>query len=211
MGRPGVKRQNGFYFPTEYAYSSYSGADIVAALKLPGTVPYVLGTMSQITLSTHRPSYEVLALGCSMSRGFTRGPRVVAGQLEFLAFDNHLMFDLALELKRRDKHQEGILSNTLYGEPIRERLTTINAYDYHEDELPLFDIIINFQNEYGFMSHMIVFGVQIVDSQVGWGTNILTPNIVYSYVATDYRPPTVGLFHATDSNESANVKLTQPK
>jgi len=195
-------------------FSSYAGADIVAAINLPSSdgkqrVPMALATLSDITYSTHRPKYEVLALGSNASRGFTSGPRVVAGQLIFVMFDSHLMYDIASNYA----DSSSVADNNDYSD-----IGSIYAEmkDRHEDELPLFDIVINCANQDGFMSHMIIYGVQLVDSQSGFGISSPVSDIAYTYVAIDYKPITPGAFtvgktqNIWTDNSKANEQFVDP-
>ena len=179
------------------AYTSFTGADMLAVIKVQNAEPYILGSLSDLTLSTHRPAYEVLALGFQSARGFTRGPRVVAGSLVFVMFNSHLMYNISRFLST---------NSYISADKSREEVQLILAYDEHEDELPLFDIIINYINECNVASHMIIYGVQLVDSQTSQGVNVVAPNIRYSFVAIDYKPMTPGVFDHT----SFNTKWRRP-
>ena len=180
----------------EYKFSSYTGADIVATMNLPAISgypikPIVLGSLSDITISTHKPKYEVLALGYNRPRGFTSGPRVVAGQLVFVMFDTHLVQDISAYYKSLVSNSKDDAVSAI-----------INMADSHEDELPLFDIIINYANDDGYMSHMVLYGIQLMDSQTSVGINIPMTDIVYTYVAIDYKPITRGLFVSGNADNS---------
>lgn len=198
-------------------FSSYAGADIVAAINLPTSdgkqrTPIALGSLSDVTYATHRPKYEVLALGSNAPRGFTSGPRVVAGQLIFLVFNTHLMDTIASYYAEDNSWGEGVAKSdisdicSIYSE----------MKDKHEDELPLFDIVVNFANPEGYMSHLIIYGVQLVDSQSGFGISNPVANVAYTYVAIDYKPITPGLFVVGKSqtswvdNSKANEQFVDP-
>lgn len=183
-------------FIDNHGFSTYCGADILATIKVGDMPPYSFGGISDMTLSTHRPAYEVLAVGDNKARGFTRGPRVVAGQLVFIVDHAHMLYKIASYLKKSN-YSKVISAN----KELKNML--VDMHDGHEDELPLFDIIVNLNNEEGFFSHMIVYGVQIVDSQLGFGINSPQSNIIYTYVAIDYKPVTPGNY--TESTGSTVI------
>ena len=171
-------------------FSSFSGADIIAAIRLPGCLPYVLASLSDITLATNRQAFEVLTLGKTCAKGFTSAPRVVAGQLVFHMFDHHLLQELSANMLTYGENSD--INSITADKEIRN--TFISMYDDHEDELPLFDIIINFCNSESNPAHCIIYGVKLVDSNWAFGVNHPLSNIVYSYVAINFKPITRGFF-----------------
>lgn len=190
-------------------FSSFAGADIQAVINVPmfnsdgKMIPMPLGTLSEISLSTHRPKYEVLSMGSNSPKGYTAGPRVVAGQLVFAMFNAHIMYDIAAYYNKfsasDDSKTNSILN--LYAD----------MHDRHEDELPMFDIIMNCCNNDGIVSHSAIWGVSLIDSQFGLGISIPAADITYTYVAIDYKPLTPGRFTMGESNNNNSGKVTNNK
>lgn len=150
----------------QYAsFNSYSGADIVASINLNGK-NRVFGEIQTLTYSIHREKGQVRALGHTNVKGFTYGPRTIAGSLIFTVFDRHVM----------DTFKKQMLHD------LPDKLT---AGNFITDELPPFDITITFANEYGHMSRLAIYGVTIVDEgQTMSVDDMMTENIM-SYMARD--------------------------
>jgi len=137
----------------------------VYALGLPGNFDSMapLGTLSQLSISTHRDKFPIDVLGHIGRRGFTSGPRVVAGTLVFSTLYDSAFGDLVYE----------------YTPQLR--------YSIHPDSYPPFDIHITKVNETGQVTFAALLGVTILD----YGTNESTDNIVpmesYSFMALDFQ------------------------
>ena len=85
-------------------YTSYSGADIVATIQAIGGKPMVFGELQTITYSTHREVQPIRSIGNINPRGFTRGPRTIAGSMIFTVFDRHVIQNVL---------KEGLLDGTI--------------------------------------------------------------------------------------------------
>lgn len=120
-------------------YTSFSGADIVAVITPPGGKSIVLGELQTISYSVFRPTAPVFALGQIAAKGVVRGARTVAGSLIFTVFDRHVLYEAMQEF------------NTNHGLGINK-----------SDELPGFDITINFLNESGQSSQLVIYGVHLM-------------------------------------------------
>ena len=107
------------------SYTSYSGCDIIASIQMPKinpdgsttSVPYVLGSLQTISISTYQDKEPVRAIGNMNAIDYTMGPRTIAGSLVFAVFDKHFADNIFDDL---DKKNTDILV----------------------DELPAFDITI---------------------------------------------------------------------
>ena len=124
--------------------SSYSGCDIIpvvygmdATLQKPAL--FVLGNIQTLTYSIHRDKGAVRTLGRADPRGFTRGQRTIAGSIIFSVFDRKALWELS---KNRTESEKRVAI---------------------ADELPGFDIILYFTNEYGSESTLIINNIQIID------------------------------------------------
>lgn len=148
------------------SYTSYSGCDIIASIEMPKinpdgsetTVPYVLGSLQTISISTYQDKVPVRAIGNMNAIDYTMGPRTIAGSLVFAVFDKHFADNIFNDLGKDN-------TNVLI------------------DELPAFDITITYANEYGSISRMALYGVRIVEEgQVISINDVYTEN-TYKYCA----------------------------
>lgn len=148
----------------------FSGADIRALVQIPrATTPYELGTLSQLSIQSHRDKFPVTGLGRQHVRGFTRGHRTVAGTLCFSSLDRHGLTRVA-----------ETLSPASSGSLILEVLQL--------DELPPFDITVVMVNEYGEAQFTGLLGVEVLDSGVNLTIDDLALNTTYSYMAQRWVP-----------------------
>src|SRR5688572_20434554 len=77
------------------AYHSFSGADIVAQIVIPGEkTPITLGELQTISYSTHRENTPVRFVGHVNPVGFVKGPRTIAGSLIFTQFHEYAFYRL---------------------------------------------------------------------------------------------------------------------
>jgi len=136
---------------------------------LPELSTKVLAECQTLSLSTMRDKKAVRACGSVYPKGFTRGPREIAGSLIFTVFDEHVLYQF-LEAHASDfDAYAGITSAVM-------------------DQLPPVDIILSFSNEYGRTSRMTIYGVEFVaDGQTMSIEDIITEQVV-SFVARDFDP-----------------------
>lgn len=160
---PETRIVNGIPFETVPApffntFDSYSGSEISAILTIEGE-PYRFAELSTISYSTHREKSLVRSLGTSNPKGYTYGPRTIAGSLVFIQFDE----DMIYRAMRRLKPGARVMP----------------------DEIPPFHITILFQNS-GDTSRSVlnIYNVTIVDNgQVMSIEDLITENTM-SYFAT---------------------------
>lgn len=158
--------------PLKGTYNTYAGADIAASITIPGKGHYVFGELQTITYSIHRDKRPVRACGFINPKGYTRGPRTIAGSLIFTVFDKHMIYRIL----------QGSGNNSVYDD---ENGNPIHVGKMVTDELPPFDVTITFANEYGSISKLSIYGITIVDEgQVMSIEDMLTENTM-TYVATD--------------------------
>lgn len=146
------------YAPT----TSFSGADMHVDIVFPNSRPTRIGTASTITYSTFREKRHVRTLGRISPKGFTVGPRTLAGTIIFTVINQHFINDL------------------------KETIPLFQKYDKLKiDELPPFDLVITFGNEYGQSAVMVIYGCTIVEESKTLSIeDIFTENIV-TYQARD--------------------------
>lgn len=163
--------------PSHYKkyYTSFSGADIVATIDIPGFRPLVIGELQTVSYSIHREVIPVRTIGRANPVGFVSGQRTIAGSLIFTVFDKNLVH----KFKRWLQEQGVDVDN-------QEKDGNYITYSLM-DEMPPFNINITFQNEYGQKSAIIIENVVIVDEgQVMSIEDMITENTM-SYVATDIK------------------------
>lgn len=152
------------------AFSSYSGADIRLLLAMPAAgfiepIFVELATVQTLSYSLFREKIPVRSLGFIGERGVTRGSRTIAGSMVNTVFDRHALYDVLRP------HP---------GDPARNSVSPSGYVDLAHtmvDQLPPFDIVIQFANEYGHVSEMVIFGVDIsAEGQVMSIEDMITEN-----------------------------------
>jgi hypothetical protein len=145
--------------------SSYSGADMVCTINVPGKGPIVFGELSSISYSIYREKVPVRALGRISMKGYTRGMRTISGVLTFTIFDESVVYRCMQELREQ-------------------------GYRILMDEMPLFDVTITMANEFGSKSMLTIYGVTTyTEGKVMSVDEIMTQN-VYEFYALDINPLT---------------------
>ena len=153
------------------SYTSFSGADIRVTASMPGANGHpifkTLGNLQTITYSIFREKFPVRGLGCIGERGRTRGTRSIAGSMVFTVFDRHVLFDIMR------RHPGDPNTNNITPKDIAEMSYLM------VDQIPPFDVIINFANEYGATSQMAIFGLDLAsEGQVMSIQDIMTENTI---------------------------------
>jgi hypothetical protein len=159
-------------------YTSFSGADIVASITPQGGKPIVFGEIQTVSYSIYRPMTTVHTLGRINPKGMVRGPRTIAGSLIFTVFDRHVLKSVMDTYRPKDSQfrdtyglSEGdILNMRKYGKT---------------DELPPFDITLNFMNEYGNSATLTIYEVYVMsEGQTMSIEDMITENTM-QYIAMD--------------------------
>lgn len=194
-------------------YSSYGGADIVAAFN-----GAVFGELQGITYSISREKAPIYTLGSPDPRSFTRGKRGIAGTLLFSVFDRDALingFKDKIESGRlaiqKYKANEAIYNNKNYisidewdsqmsglagGSANPTEGTTgaqvsdlVGKYQpFYADEILPFDITVSFANEYGQRSVQTIYGVEILNEGSGFSMDTLVTEKSYTFVARKIDP-----------------------
>lgn len=146
--------------------TSFSGSDVLVDFVFPAAKPVRIGVASTITYSSFREQRQLRVLGRISTKGIVRGPRTIGGSLIFTVIDEHVGSHIMKALKE---------SSPIY-----------QPYDrIKPDELPPFDIVLTFGNEYGQSARMVIYGVTIVeDGMVLSVDDIFTENTMM-YLARD--------------------------
>jgi hypothetical protein len=168
------------YYSNLYGwFNSFSGADIVAYIWIPpqqmkgedivgpGSVTEpvvgVLGTLQTISYSTFRDVQPVRALGKTYALGYTRGPRTIAGTMVWTTLDQYVLAE-ALKFSYVDDFDP----------------TTILV-----DQIPPFNIIVTFNNEYGDVATMGIYDIRIVNEGSTFSVDDMITEQTNTYVAGD--------------------------
>lgn len=163
-------------------WTSYSGCDIRAIVSFyddnatdeESKVKFkTLGDIQTLTYSTHREKFPVRTLGRTGTKGYTRGPRTIGGTLIFTVFNKEVLSDMLVQnyqLDSADADNYGVWKAVLI------------------DQIPPFDITVNFVNEYGSASRLVLYGVELVnEGQTMSIDDLITENVV-NFVARHIQP-----------------------
>jgi len=130
-----------------------------------------IGTLQTISVQTHREKFGARALGRSYVKGYTRGPRTIAGSMVFTVFNEHALGQLI----------RGIGNPAIVGE---SKLDT-NLSTLIPDQLPPLDITLVYANEYGSLSRQSIYGVEFVNDGQTMSIEDLFTEEVMNFVARD--------------------------
>lgn len=184
----------------EATYDVYSGADIKAIIHIPPdfitketdstdgeppvdySKPLILGDVQTLTYSIYREKYPVRTLGMAYPKGFTRGGRTISGTIIFTMFNKQVLYDVFSRIKA-DTSQD--VSTPLI------------------DQLPRFDITITFANEYGAVSNIVIYGVELFSEGITMSIDDYFTENVVQYLATDIRPM------LPDADSSKRLQISQ--
>lgn len=169
-------------------FTSYSGADIMATFG-----GKVIGELQAITYSVTREKGPIYTMGDPNPRSFSRGKRGIAGSLVFTVFDR----DALHQMKTIDNpvHRHAMNSSADRSDEIKavhEYNVTSNdvgsrwaekKVPKYSDEIPPFDVTINFLNEYGQSAKMTIFGVEILNEGMGMSVDDITTEKACTFIA----------------------------
>lgn len=141
---------------------TFSGADIVVNIIFPGCTPICIGNLSTLTYSTYREKKPVRTIGRINAKGFAHGQRTIAGTLIFTVLHKHVVNIF--------KSDVPYLKNIKKLKPC---------------ELPPFDLLMTYGNEYGASAHMALYGVTIVDEGKIMSIEDMFTENTWSYMARD--------------------------
>ncbi|MFE7817790.1 hypothetical protein ACFU1R_06250 [Priestia megaterium] len=174
-------------------YTTYGGADIVCTFN-----GIQIGELQAITYSVTREKGPVYVMGDPNPKSFSRGKRGIAGSLVFTVFDRDALYQLK---QQAVVHRHGLNQTDALADNSAQVLSAIdnaaaltNRNDLIKgwqtkrkanfiDEIPPFDITINFLNEYGQASKMEIYGVEILNEGMGLSVDDLTTEKACTFVA----------------------------
>jgi len=152
----------------EKSNASYSGTDcLVAAIYKENIV--ILGNVEVFSYSIFREKSPVRVLGHTYSKGTTKGTRTISGTIVFITFDKHPLYPL-LQFMTPDDNS-------------RNRFTSPLA-----DDIPPFDIMLMFSNEYGYNSIIKLFAVELFQEGGVFSINDIYSENTMQYIARDMDP-----------------------
>lgn len=172
-------------------FTSYSGADIVASFN-----GVVVGELQAITYSVTREKAPIYVMGDPNPKSFSRGKRGIAGSLVFTVFDRDSLHSLKTA-GDAFVYAHGLNSTALpEGQvlAVHEQAASVDAANpqtawknkrkpIFSDEIPPFDITINFLNEYGQAAKMTIFGVEILNEGMGMSIDDITTEKACTFIA----------------------------
>lgn len=160
------KRPNVSKMELENRYSeTYSGADMVIFMAFPGYKPLEIGVASVVSYSIYREKKQIRTVGRVSSKGITKGPRTISGRLIFTVIREHIVEMIRKEI------------------PYLRDIKTLLM-----DELPAFDILVSFGNEYGGSAGLVIQGITVVDEQKTLSIEDLFTENIFTYIARGLEP-----------------------
>lgn len=154
---------------------TFSGSDVVAYIIFPGMAAMRLGQVTTLTYSTYRETVPVRTLSRINVKGFSKGQRTIAGTMIFTVFDKHIV--------------NQIKANVDYIKGIKKLKPC---------ELPPFDIMLSFGNEYGASAKLFIYGVEVVDEGKIFSVEDMFTENTWSYMARD-----IDLMDDVDAEQNA--------
>ena len=159
---------------------SINATNIEAAISLPDGTLIVLGTLTMVSISTHREKFPVTRIGSTGAVGFTRGHRMIAGTLVFSIVDKSAFIQLSKSAQ--DEYTTAEQRQTGHGD------TKTPFWDMKADELPPFDIHILYSTPDNILCYEGLIGVTILDEGSVRSMDMLQISESYSYMALDRVP-----------------------
>lgn len=147
--------------------SSYSGADCTPIVQLKDKI-IILGNLSTISISVFREKEPVRTLGRTYAKGYTGGPRTIAGSMTFVVFDRDPFWEIINQLDSELRS-----TSDRYSTPVG-------------DQIPPVDISLWFANEYGHKSILRLYGVEFNQEGQVHSVNDIYSEKTVSYLAKDY-------------------------
>ena len=194
------------------SYNSFSGVDITAVFGSK-----VIGSMQGISYSVTREKAPIYTMGSPDPRAFSRGKRGIAGSLIFTMFDRNALLDEMKDVKQFAKEEAdpvppgfttgaretataatpstfgGGLTGVGLTQARETDVTTSNtskvaATPFYTDQIPPFDVTLTAANEYGAVSIMRIYGVEILNEGYGISIDDIVSEQQYTYVCRGIAP-----------------------
>ena len=148
--------------------NTFSMCDIVCTIDITSNtgerVVTTLGKLQTLSYSIYQKKEPVRCLGNMNAKDYVYGQRTIAGSLVFAVFNKHWLVEI-------------------YDQLINKSM--MKNWHYIADEIPPFDITVNFANEYGYDSKMALYGVRLMTEGQVMSINDIYIENTYQFVATD--------------------------
>jgi hypothetical protein len=150
-----------------------------------------LGTLQTISCQAHRPKAAVRALGSTYARGYTRGPRTIAGSMIFTVINKQSLGHLCRLMSNMfNRKGNDILPSTIL-----------------PDQLFPLDLTFVMANEYGAVSRMALYGVEFLNTGYTFSIEDLLLEEIVQFVARDIDPMS-SLYDPQNHNKSRTDSLS---
>lgn len=148
---------------------------------------HTLGELQTISYSIHMEKRPVRSIGNVNAKDYVMGPRTIAGSLVFAVFNRHFAKNMMAE------------HNELFSK----------GQAFLVDELPPFNVVVSFANEYGLRSKMVLYGVRLLnEGQVMSVNDVYTEN-TYQFMATDIEYMNDELSYQSREDMSGFIKIKE--
>lgn len=194
----------------EQAYNSFSGVDITAVFGSK-----VIGALQGISYSVTREKAPIYTMGSPDPRAFSRGKRGIAGSLIFTMFDRNALLEEMRDLQfageisdpkppgsqvtgnRTEQVNTPLGATGLTGagqvQAGEQDITQAGAQKqaftpWYTDQMLPFDVTLSAANEYGAVSVMRIYGVEILNEGYGISIDDIVSEQQYTYVCRGIAP-----------------------
>lgn len=161
---------------------SFSGHDarVYAQVTGPGTTNQTelvhLDSIQTISVSIFREKVPVRALGYTNVRGYTRGPRTIAGSMIFAIFHDHPLHAL---MRKNDYFYDFSYDAPFTGGRLSDITTTFADY------IPPMNLLIEYQNELGSAAVLGLIGVELTTDGITTSIEDILTEDTFQWVARD--------------------------
>lgn len=176
-------------------YQTFSGHDILCSINMTladgSTYTQTLGELQTITYSIHQEKYPIRNLGNMNAKGYVFGPRTIAGTLIFSVFNKHWSNEL------RQKYADS------------RKISKVHTL---ADEMPPFNIILSYVNEYGKKAYMCIYDVTLLNEGQVMSVNDMYIENTYQFYALniDYLESLENEIKSEDSGKIAAEDKNTP-
>ena len=194
----------------EQSYNSFSGVDITAVFGSK-----VIGSMQGISYSVTREKAPIYTMGSPDPRAFSRGKRGIAGSLIFTMFDGNALLNemtaqgVQFAAEKSDPRPPGLSDISSTKSPLGATIGGLTgvgqtqeaeadigaagsqkeaATPWYTDQIPPFDVTLSAANEYGAVSVMRIYGVEILNEGYGISIDDIVSEQQYTYVCRGIAP-----------------------
>jgi hypothetical protein len=151
--------------------------DILSSLKLDDTLAEfkvvtgavkTLAELQTLSISVYRDKQDVRALGSVYPKGFTRGPRSIAGSMIFTVFHTNVL-------------EEFMSCHSSEFDGVKYTSAII-------DQIPPLDVTVVFANETGHLSRMAIYGLEFQTEGLVLSSEDIITESTLSFIARDFDP-----------------------